>query len=501
MSLNPRHRWCVERIVECFRDCDAGDAGGDDGGTAAATSASAVETFIRQPVVLARFNALFAGQGPPAVFVHCHSLADNIENVDSNTLNALVGDGGGQNGSGAAALTKRKKNNKAAAPNGRGPEGMMQLVLSDGGSVVTPGGNGGNSNGRPSVVDKFCYFVRQGEVVYTSITSDASLLYGEICGNPLESVRALLSSAYGELFAVSREWGKAKQDKREELTNEVDRFVAGLTAALDSMEGGLVLRRPTMEQLEICRIEESSGGTSVATRPTATSGLVMGGVGAPAISTSAANQRANQSPEIVVGLEQLLDEWCSDMESYMEKKVATVVPATAGSRGLSFRGGGGGGGGGDDPSSEAAVDVGPRGELTYWRGRMQRLQSVHEQLTQPQCKRIVDFMAALSRGSVVAAATAAAAAALNGNGNASLSYLTATSSTLPGSSAIVIDKVKIAGLVQRWKRIDVAVTEAANEAKDNVKYLFSLRKSFEPLYSGTRRTSWTRSPPCSIPSR
>lgn len=362
---------------------------------------------------------------------------------------------------------------------------MMQLVLSDGGSVVTPGGNGGNSNGRPSVVDKFCYFVRQGEVVYTSITSDASLLYGEICGNPLESVRALLSSAYGELFAVSREWGKAKQDKREELTNEVDRFVAGLTAALDSMEGGLVLRRPTMEQLEICRIEESSGGTSVATRPTATSGLVMGGVGAPAISTSAANQRANQSPEIVVGLEQLLDEWCSDMESYMEKKVATVVPATAGSRGLSFRGGGGGGVGGDDPSSEAAVDVGPRGELTYWRGRMQRLQSVHEQLTQPQCKRIVDFMAALSRGSVVAAATAAAAAALNGNGNASLSSLTATSSTLPGSSAIVIDKVKIAGLVQRWKRIDVAVTEAANEAKDNVKYLFSLRKSFEPLYSGT----------------
>ena len=117
MSLNPRHRWCVDRIVECFRDCDAGDAGGDDGGTAAAAaSASAVETFIRQPVVLARFNALFAGQGPPAVFVHCHSLADNIENVDSNTLNALVGDGGGQNGSGAAALTKRTRNNKNRIP-------------------------------------------------------------------------------------------------------------------------------------------------------------------------------------------------------------------------------------------------------------------------------------------------------------------------------------------------------------------------------------------------
>ncbi|KAF1317985.1 Dynein heavy chain, partial [Globisporangium splendens] len=98
---------------------------------------------------------------------------------------------------------------------------------------------------------------------------------------------------------------------------------------------------------------------------------------------------------------------------------------------------------------EQIDDDGPMGELEYWRRRMQRLTSITEQLKMNEYK---DVFTVLSR----------------------------TTESVSDDT-----KQRIQTLLRRWKQIDIGITEAANEAKDNVKYLFTLEKFIIPLYNGT----------------
>ena len=69
MSLTIRHRWCISRIVECYKE-----QGVDD---------EKVQGFIRKGAVLAKFNTLFSGEGANALFVHYAPDSDVEVSLDS----------------------------------------------------------------------------------------------------------------------------------------------------------------------------------------------------------------------------------------------------------------------------------------------------------------------------------------------------------------------------------------------------------------------------------
>ncbi|XP_041462810.1 dynein heavy chain 5, axonemal-like [Lytechinus variegatus] len=81
-----------------------------------------------------------------------------------------------------------------------------------------------------------------------------------------------------------------------------------------------------------------------------------------------------------------------------------------------------------------ADDIGPAAELDHWKKRMSKFNSLLDQIKSPRCKAVV--------GVLIAA------------------------------------KSKV---LKQWKELDRRITDAANEAKDNVKYLYTLDKFFGPL--------------------
>ncbi|KAJ1555489.1 Dynein heavy chain 8, axonemal, partial [Nowakowskiella sp. JEL0078] len=83
-----------------------------------------------------------------------------------------------------------------------------------------------------------------------------------------------------------------------------------------------------------------------------------------------------------------------------------------------------------------ADDIGPNAELAHWKARMVKFNSITDQLKSPICKKVIGILTA----------------------------------------------VKSRALLRTWKDLDNRVTDAANESKDNVKYLYTLERFCDPLY-------------------
>ena len=101
------------------------------------------------------------------------------------------------------------------------------------------------------------------------------------------------------------------------------------------------------------------------------------------------------------------------------------------------------------PGKAREKDVGPRSELEYWRKRMQKLTCLSEEMRSPHCRVVQNVISTVGNNT-------------NDNSGHNI-YL----------------------LQSKWRSQDMRVTEALNEAKDNVKYLTTLEQFIDPLYNET----------------
>ncbi|XP_071095783.1 dynein axonemal heavy chain 8-like [Haliotis cracherodii] len=88
-----------------------------------------------------------------------------------------------------------------------------------------------------------------------------------------------------------------------------------------------------------------------------------------------------------------------------------------------------------DQMRKEADDTGPLAELEHWRQMMARFNALLEQIKSHKCRMVINI--------------------------------------------IHIARSKV---LKKWKDLDKRITDCANEAKDNVKYLYTLEKYCEPLY-------------------
>eukprot|EP00937_MAST-01D_sp_MAST-1D-sp2_P000239 g239.t1 len=134
--------------------------------------------------------------------------------------------------------------------------------------------------------------------------------------------------------------------------------------------------------------------------------------------------RLATEPEAVAHFVELLEEWAAGTDAYLDES------------------------GRDRFESQ---DAGPDTELEYWRRRMQRLSGITKQLQSKECKAVIAVLTAVTRQ----------------------------------QEDLGLDRAYVFALLRRWKQIDMNITEAANEARDNVKYLATLERFIEPLYKET----------------
>jgi len=186
---------------------------------------------------------------------------------------------------------------------------------------------------------KCCYFIRNvpsGVALDLSKSGESDLLFGELGSSALGTIEAILSQSYRPMLDSYDNWGKVDEEQKNDFISEIGSFITNINEALNSFASGLELRAPDPKYYK---------------------------------ALEAKSHRQTLSTEAIDNFEVLLSEWCNQIERYLEQPLHT----------------------------SDADDVGPRGELEHWRGRMQKLTSITEQLKRPDCKQVISVLGALTK--------------------------------------------------------------------------------------------------------
>ena len=148
----------------------------------------------------------------------------------------------------------------------------------------------------------------------------------------------------------------------------------------------------------------------------------------PKWEADARNRQKAPDPQMISDFEKIFNEWSDQISAALEDA---------------------------DNEKKQEKEAGPKQELDYWKQRMRKLTGISEQLRSKNCRTVYDVL---------------------------------TQASQQPSDNLAKPRDKIYLSTSKWRSIELRVTEALNEAKDNVKYLQTLEKFIEPLYDGTPET-------------
>jgi dynein heavy chain len=250
------------------------------------------------------------------------------------------------------------------------------------------------------------YFLRNthpDKPVRTDVATDPELLFGTVAANPLESLGATLAELFKPMVIHAQDnpacWGQCDDEQKADFVGSFEKFTLELSEAIRALSGGIVLNKSKLQ------------------RPL------------PDPKSTSYQDLIKDDPEIVNDFGSLLEDWCREIEVYLEPDNL------------------------DGQREANRDDAGPRTELEFWRGRMQKITSINEQLRSRECRAVFNVLHAVT-------------------------HVQGQADVLPKNRQTVFNTLR------RWKTIEINITEAFNEAKDNVKYLSTLEKFIEPLYTG-----------------